>query len=163
MKECKHLNLYPDMSLQLKMARCGHFLVHGYWQCTDCDEWIFIECKDEWDGREGVKSKDGKYQYQRIKGKNKIVNLLENALHRIGEDVLPTGSYKDDVEFCEPILEEIGKLRTRINELEVELEQWKNKAIGYKYDLDNLKSEKAKLIEGQQAKLQAGSGGKAVD
>ena len=75
MAECQHLNLYPDMKLQLKMAKCGHFLMHGYWECMDCDEWIFIECEDEWDGREGVKSKDGKYQYQRINEKNKIVNI----------------------------------------------------------------------------------------
>ena len=75
MDGCEHFNLYPDMNLQLKMARCGHFLMHGYWQCTDCDEWIFIECEDEWDGSEGVKSKDGKYQYQRIDGKNRIINI----------------------------------------------------------------------------------------
>ncbi len=74
--DCEHLRkLYPSMNLQLKMARCGHFLIHGYWECLDCNEWIFIECEDEWDGREGVKSKDGKYQYQRIDGINKIIKL----------------------------------------------------------------------------------------
>lgn len=56
-------------------AGCGHFLMHGSWQCTDCDKWIFIKCEDEWNGLEGVKSKDGKYQYQVIDGKNKIVNI----------------------------------------------------------------------------------------
>lgn len=82
MSECKHLNLYPDMNLQIKMGGCGHFLMHGYWECTDCKEWIFIECEDEWDGREGTKSKDGKYQYQRIDGKNKIVNIKEIIAER---------------------------------------------------------------------------------
>jgi len=50
---------------------------------------------------------------------------------------------------------EFEKLQQRIKELEAEKEQlrllviqWKNKAISYKYDLDNLKSENTKLIEG---------------
>ena len=79
MTECKHENLYPDMNLQMKMGNCGHFLIHGYWQCTDCDEWIMLEVEDEWDGREGTKTKDGQYQYQVVDGRNKIVRL-EQAL-----------------------------------------------------------------------------------
>ncbi len=76
MADCEHLNLYPSMELQFKMGRCGHFLIHGDWECTDCGKWIFIECEDEWDGREGTKSKDGKYVYRRIDGKNKISKAL---------------------------------------------------------------------------------------
>ena len=64
------------MDLQLKMARCGHFLLQGDWKCQKCNKWIFIECENEWDGQEGVKSKDGKYQYQRINGENTVVRLL---------------------------------------------------------------------------------------
>ena len=75
MSNCEHLNLYPDMRLQLKMADCGHYLIHGHWECQDCKEWIFLECEDEWDGREGNKTKDGQYQYQVIDGKNKMVKL----------------------------------------------------------------------------------------
>lgn len=61
------------MALQMKMGGCGHFLIHGDWECTDCKEWIFIECSDEWQGTEGTVSKDGKYVYHRIKGRNKII------------------------------------------------------------------------------------------
>lgn len=86
---CEHQNLYPDMNLQLKMARCGHFLMHGHWHCQDCGEWIFIECEDEWEGREGTKSKDRKYEYRRTNfskrpgrpGENRIINIkAERAL-----------------------------------------------------------------------------------
>ena len=73
--QCKHLNLYPSMDLQMKMCSCMHFLLHGHWECQDCKEWVFIECEDEWDGREGKKSKDGKYEYRRINGKNKVINI----------------------------------------------------------------------------------------
>lgn len=83
--KCKHLRLYPDMRLQMKMAGCMHFLMHGFWECQDCNEWIFIELEDEWDGREGVKSKDGKHQYQVIAGKNKIVNIEVEAEITTGE------------------------------------------------------------------------------
>ncbi len=84
LKPCQHSNLYPSMALQFKMFRCGHYLIHGDWECLDCKEWIFIECEDEWDGREGTKSKDGKYQFQVIDRKNKIVNIqgLEQAKGR---------------------------------------------------------------------------------
>ena len=75
-EKCEHLDLYPSMDLQMKIMGCGHFLMHGNWECLDCGEWIVIECEDEWDGREGVKSKDGKYEFRRIDGKNKIVNIL---------------------------------------------------------------------------------------
>ena len=70
---CIHDDLYPSMNLQLKMARCGHFLIHGNWECQKCGKWIAIECEDEWMGLEGTKSKDGKYEYRVIDGKNKII------------------------------------------------------------------------------------------
>ena len=72
MKRCKHYNLHPSMALQLKMMNCGHFLIHGHWECLDCKKWIFMECEDEWNGVENTKSKDGNYQYKKIDGKNKI-------------------------------------------------------------------------------------------
>ena len=75
MGNCEHANLYPSMPLQFKMMRCGHYLIQGDWECTDCNEWIRLEMEDEWDGGEGSKTKDGKYQYQRIKGENKMVKL----------------------------------------------------------------------------------------
>lgn len=65
------------MALQMKMAKCGHFLIQGHWECGDCKKWIFIECDDEWNGTEGTISKDGKYKYKRINGKNKIVPLFK--------------------------------------------------------------------------------------
>lgn len=54
---------------------------------------------------------DSEQLKKRIKG-------LRSSIHRIAEDILLTGSYSDDVEFCEAIIEEIGKLRNRINLLE---------------------------------------------
>lgn len=87
MSECRHLNLYPDVNLQLKMAHCGHFLLHGQWECQGCGCWIMIECEDEWDGQEGVTSIDRQYQYQKINGRNKVVNrgLRERAIIQTGE------------------------------------------------------------------------------
>ena len=73
MEKCLHENLYPDTKLQFKMMRCGHFLIHGYWECQDCKEWIFLEMEDEWEGRVGKKTKDGKYQFQEVTHKNKMV------------------------------------------------------------------------------------------
>lgn len=71
-RRCKHNNLYPSMKLQMKMMNCGHFLMNGYWECTDCGNWIFIECEEEWNGTEGVVSKDGKREHRRVDRKNKI-------------------------------------------------------------------------------------------
>ncbi|GAG73229.1 unnamed protein product, partial [marine sediment metagenome] len=62
--DCVHDDLYPSMELQLKMARYGHFLMHGDWECLKCHKWIKIECEDERMGEEGTKSKDGKYEYR---------------------------------------------------------------------------------------------------
>jgi len=72
-RKCKHENLYPDMRLQMKMMQCGHFLIHGHWECRDCHEWIMLEMEDEWEGREGRTTKDGKYQFQIVDGVNKMV------------------------------------------------------------------------------------------
>ena len=74
-KECLHEDLYPDMSLQVKMGMCGHYLIHGYWECQKCGKWIFLECENEWDGRKGTKTKDGKYEFRIVDGKNKMVYI----------------------------------------------------------------------------------------
>lgn len=45
------------------------------WKCQDCGEWIILEMEDEWDGREGSITKDGKYQFRIINSLNKMVEI----------------------------------------------------------------------------------------
>lgn len=73
MKQCLHEHIYPSVPLQFKMMRCGHFLITGDWECTKCHKWLSLDCGDEWEGREGTKTIDGKYQCQVVDGKNKMV------------------------------------------------------------------------------------------
>lgn len=85
LKPCLHLNLYPSVPLQLKMMNCGHFLIQGDWECTDCGEWLVLECHDEYEGREGTKTKDGEYQYQRVNHKNKMIKLGTGEQNEISQ------------------------------------------------------------------------------
>lgn len=121
-------------------------------------DYVFVESLCDYMDEFGEPMKDTQW----TKLGERIYEIVAEQADRIKELKADAKINHSVVETIETEITKINEnLKNQLEELEFRIVQWKNKAIGYKYDLDNLseelETENQKLIEGQQVKTKAGS------